>query len=83
MLVQCIGVAKLDFTPAEGRPVKGWTVYYTYKAVGVEGEAADKVFISEDTVTQSCPGRVPMAPSRINLDFDKKGKLVALDLDIL
>lgn len=79
MVVDCIGLSRLDFAPRDGSPVKGWQVYYTYKAVGVEGVAADKVFVSDDAIRQS-GGKSPYCPSRINLDFDRKGKLISFKM---
>lgn len=71
------GVRRIDMTDQDtGRPVRGFTCFFSYPSPGVDGEETDRKFISDDLATSSAWS--PAVGSYVDLDCNLKGKIAAI-----
>ena len=46
--MKIVGIRHVDFTDKQGRQIVGITLYVTHPAPNVDGEIAEKLFVSAD-----------------------------------
>ena len=80
MLVKVIGKKALNFTTDDGKVIDGAHYHITYEEDGVEGLAAEKLFISSTKIN---PKDVSVGDS-LNIYFTRFGKVDKADItDVL
>lgn len=78
MKFRVLGRRHYDFQTNDGRSVKGWSIYGMYRSTGVEGYEVDKISLTDDFLFKSGISSPPAVLSLLDLDYDKKGKLVEI-----
>lgn len=70
-IMKIVGKRHVDFTDDKGRVVKGYSLYYSMKSDGVEGEMTGKMFLSDEKVSV-----VPLPPigSTVEVLYDRYGR---------
>lgn len=72
--VKIVGVRKVNFTDKQtGNTVSGVTYFFTFKQDGVDGVAADKVFIHQDRLVDL--SYLPSPGDEVILLWNRYGKL--------
>lgn len=78
MTYEIVGVRRVDIEARDGQQeVHGWSVHTIHDEDGVEGKAAEKVFV-RDTVcndVEDCPGWVPSVGEKVRLNFNRRNKV--------
>jgi hypothetical protein len=76
MLMNLVGVRKLDFIGSDGNEVKGTNFFVTFKEEGVTGLACDKLFIRPEI---SIPKGIEIGKPLI-INFNRRGKVESIAL---
>ena len=76
MIHVVLGKRPISFTAKDGKEIAGTTLYLGYETKGVEGMAAEKVFISAEKV----PTNDIVVGSEVNVHFNRYGKVEAIDV---
>ena len=71
MLHTVLGKRIVSFTGKDGKEVKGVSLYLGYETEGVEGMAADKVFIPAARL----PKNDIVVGTEVDVLFDRRGKV--------
>jgi len=66
-----LGLKPVSFTAADGKVIEGTTLYVAYDADGVEGMAADKIFVT----TAKMPKSNIVVGADIDIYFNRFGKV--------
>ena len=74
MYVEVNGMKKLDFTAQDGSAVKGTQLFISFDDPEVVGTRTDKIFIRDGMALPA--GLKPGVA--LSIDFDMKGKVVAV-----
>lgn len=74
MKVSVLGIRPVNFTASDGRAVAGSTLYIGYETDGVDGMAAEKIFVSAEKL----PKKAIVPGSDIEIIFNMKGKVEAV-----
>ena len=78
MQAMLLGVRRVDMTDQQsGRPIKGFSCFYSFPSNGVEGLETSKVFVSDELAT-SCAWS-PIVGNPVDLDFTPKGKVCRIE----
>lgn len=75
MLHTVLGKKNVAFTADDGREITGTTLYLGYETEGVEGMAADKVFIS----AAKMPKKEIVVGSDVDILFNRYGKVETIN----
>lgn len=75
MLHTVLGKKSVSFTASDGKEITGTTLYLGYEAEGVEGMAADKVFIS----AAKMPKKEILVGSDVDVLFNRYGKVETIN----
>lgn len=74
MKVSILGVRPVQFTASDGRLVAGSSLYIGYESEGVNGMAAEKIFVSAEKLPKK-----PIVPgSDVEIVFNMRGKVEAI-----
>lgn len=71
MIHSVLGKRAVSFTASDGKEISGTTLYLAYETDGVEGMAADKVFIP----AAKMPKKDIVVGSEIDVLFNRFGKV--------
>lgn len=72
MIVNVVGIRRgIDFTTNDGKRITGVSIFVTHEVDGVEGEIAEKFFLSD---TKFKTDKL-VVPSMIDLQFNRYGKI--------
>lgn len=71
MIHTVLGKRQVSFTAKDGKEVKGVSLYLGYETEGVEGMAADKVFIP----AAKLPKNDIVVGAEVDVLFDRRGKI--------
>lgn len=74
MKVTLMGKRALDFTTADGKAIKGTSIYVAYPAEGVDGMICEKHFIRDGKVDE----KTLIVGADVDLVFNSKGKIDAV-----
>ncbi len=80
-MYKIFGKRKLDFVADDGRNIIGTTIWYGIKSVtgSVEGWQVERAFVSPDV---SAYKDIPV-DEEVDITFNHKGKVVAIDASII
>lgn len=74
MKAKIVGIRNVNFTDQNtGSVVSGKSYYYEFSEDGVEGKAAERVFVTSKRYTQLSAR--PAVGDEVNLEFSRSGKL--------
>lgn len=74
MKAKIVGIRNVNFTDQQtGNVVSGKSYFYEFFEDGVEGMAADKVFVTDQRFAQLSVH--PVVGEEVNLEFSRYGKL--------
>lgn len=77
--MKVIGWQKIEFTPkGETEPVRGFNIFVTEERRNVEGEAADRLFISEQRAREC--GFNPKLGDEIEVSYNRWGKVQSIEV---
>lgn len=74
--VTILGIRQVDFVTEDGVNIKGLSVYYSYREDGVDGVAADKVFIADRYLSDI---RLAVGDN-IRIFFTRKGSFAGVEV---
>ena len=74
MVAKLVGMRSVDFVAEDGRRVSGFSLYLGTRNENVIGYQIDRVFVSADKVDS----KVLKVDTEINVDFNSKGRVVAV-----
>lgn len=72
-----LGKKSVSFTTNDGKVINGTTLYVAFDADGVEGMAADKLFVT----TEKMPKKNIVVGSDIDVYFNRFGKVDSIVTD--
>lgn len=76
MRAMLYGVRRIDMQAADGRQIRGYSLYIGYPVDGVHGVETSKQFVSDD-LCEMCSWK-PEVDMILNLDFTPKGKITSI-----
>lgn len=71
MVHTILGKKAVSFTASDGRVIEGTTIYVGYEADGVDGLAADKLFVTPEKM----PQKGLVVGTDVDLLFNRYGKV--------
>ena len=77
MKYTALGKKMVSFTASDGKVINGTTLYAGYDADGVEGMAADKIFVTAEKM----PKKEIVVGADIDVYFNRYGKVDAIAVD--
>lgn len=71
-IMKIVGKRHVDFTDDKGRSIKGYSLYFTMKSDGVEGEMTGKMFLSDE---KALIVSLPPVGSTVEVYYDRYGRV--------
>lgn len=69
------GVRRIEMVD-DGRPVRGFSIFFSFPSPGVDGEEVDRRFISDEVATSNAWS--PRVGAPVMVEFTPKGKIASI-----